>query len=63
MSGPGITNDEDDVDELRTRLDSIEESIEALHAGMDIVLAFIDDRNKTQQPSQPPTQPNESINN
>ena len=62
MSGPGDTNDEDDVDEFLIRLGALEESIEALHAGMDIVLAFIDDR-KTQQPSQPPTQPNESINN
>lgn len=45
MSGPN----DDDMDELRTRLDSLEESLEALHLDMEIVLAALDDRdNKTQ---------------
>ena len=59
MTGPGNADIEDDVDELRTRLDSIEESLEALHNDMEIVLAFIDDRNKTQQPPQQSPQPND----
>jgi len=35
---------DDDMDELRTRLDSLEESLESLHLDMEIVLAALDDR-------------------
>jgi len=57
MSGPGDADDDDDMDELRTRLDSIEESLESLHDKLDIVLAAIDDRDD--KPLQSPN-PNES---
>ena len=50
MSGPDDDDYDDDMDELRTRLDSLEESLEALHRDMEIVLAALDDRDdKTQQ--------------
>ena len=41
---------DDDMDELRTRLDTLEESLEALHDKLDIVLAALDDRDNTTQP-------------
>ena len=51
MSGPDDADNEDDVDELCTRIGSLEESLESLHDKLDDVLAWIDDREKTQQPT------------
>jgi len=43
VSYPDVDDYDDDMDELRTRLDSLEESLEALHLDMEIVLAALDD--------------------
>ena len=47
MTGPDDDDYDDDMDELRTRLDTLEESLEALHDKLDIVLAALDDRDNT----------------
>jgi len=51
MNLPLDADDEDAVCELRTRLDSLEESLESLHDKLDIVLAAIDDRDDKSQQS------------
>ena len=49
MTDPDDDDYDGDMDELRTRLDSLEESLEALHDKLDIVLAALDDRDNTTQ--------------
>ena len=59
MTGPGVSDYEDNVcdPDLPTRIDAVEASLEDLHDKMDILLAWIDDRDDTSQQS---TKPNES---
>lgn len=58
MTGPGDDDYEDDVDEFRTRFDSLEESLESLHDKLDIVVAALDDRDDKPQTTSNPNESN-----